>query len=144
VLYKSNSSTGLYNPYNSRSFTLPEFLNNRHMEMSRLSATRTGRIYPVRRYPWSSFLLEAESILGLEGISQSKPRPCGFVAQCPTQLRQHARCTLYTQLIYGEEERTYLTNAPFRFYFHPTDLDKMYCCKVIYIIVTAFSLNEAA
>ena len=47
--------------YHSRTVRLPEFLDNRHMKAVRLSALRTGRLYPSRRYPWYSFLLEAES-----------------------------------------------------------------------------------
>jgi hypothetical protein len=47
----------------SRRLRLPEFLYNRHMKVVRLSALRTGRIYP-RKDSWYSFLLEAESIAG--------------------------------------------------------------------------------
>jgi hypothetical protein len=37
----------------------PEFLDNRHMKVVRLSALRTGRLYP-QKDSWYSFLLEAE------------------------------------------------------------------------------------
>ena len=40
----------------------PDFLDVRHYEGGRLSAIRTGRLYP-RRNPWYSFL-EAESTSG--------------------------------------------------------------------------------
>jgi hypothetical protein len=33
-------------PEGPRSFRLPEFLENRHMKVVRLSALRTGRLYP--------------------------------------------------------------------------------------------------
>jgi hypothetical protein len=39
---------------------LPEFLDNRHMKVIRLSALRTGRLYPTRN-PCNSFLLQADS-----------------------------------------------------------------------------------
>jgi len=34
------------------------------MKMLKLSAVRTGLLYPPRKYFWYSFLLEAESTLG--------------------------------------------------------------------------------
>jgi hypothetical protein len=50
-------------PQGSRRFKLPEFLDNKHMKMTRLSAIRTGCLYPWR-YSWYSFLLENVSIPG--------------------------------------------------------------------------------
>jgi len=41
----------------------PTFQDNRHMKVARLSALRTGRLYP-RNYSCYSFLLEAESTPG--------------------------------------------------------------------------------
>ena len=41
--------------------TLRACLGSRHMKVLRLSALRTGRLLPPRKYPWHSFLLEAES-----------------------------------------------------------------------------------
>jgi hypothetical protein len=38
------------------------FHDNRHMKVVRLSALRTGRLYPPRKYTWYSFLLQAESV----------------------------------------------------------------------------------
>jgi hypothetical protein len=51
-------------PEGSRRFRLPEFQDNRHMKMTRLSALHTSRLYPPRRYHWYSFLLHAESTPG--------------------------------------------------------------------------------
>jgi hypothetical protein len=39
----------------------PEFLDNRHMKVVRLSALRTGRLYSRKEF-WYSFMLDAESI----------------------------------------------------------------------------------
>jgi hypothetical protein len=39
------------------------FQDNRHMKVVRLSALRTGHLYP-RKYSWYSFLLEVESTPG--------------------------------------------------------------------------------
>ena len=44
----------------SRRFRLPDFKTNRPMKVVRLSAVRTGLLYPPKYY-WYSFLLEAES-----------------------------------------------------------------------------------
>ena len=54
-------------PWGSRRLRLAELLRNRHMKVVRLSALRTGRLYP-RRYFSYSFLLK----------TKSTPRPqCG-------------------------------------------------------------------
>jgi hypothetical protein len=41
----------------------PEFLDNQHMNVVKLSALRIGRLYPQEGF-WCSFLLEAESTSG--------------------------------------------------------------------------------
>jgi hypothetical protein len=51
-------------PVGSRRLRLPKFLDNRHRKVVGLSAIRTGRLYPLRKYSWYSFLLEAESTPG--------------------------------------------------------------------------------
>jgi hypothetical protein len=54
----------------------PRFLDNRYLKVGRLSAVRTGRLYPPRKYSWYSFLLEAEStpraIVRPKGLCQWK------------------------------------------------------------------------
>jgi hypothetical protein len=55
---KSNPITALDRPLG---FQEVEVIDNRHMKVVRLSALRTGRLYPPRKYSWYSFLLEAES-----------------------------------------------------------------------------------
>ena len=57
---------GLDRPRRFQDAEVPRFRDNRHMKVVRLSALRTGRIYPppLRKYPWYSFLLEVESTQG--------------------------------------------------------------------------------
>ena len=76
------------------------------MKVVRLSALRTGRLYPPRKYSWYSFLLEPESTPGPQYRQKdcvnekfqwhrrgSNPRPSGFVAPCLNQLRHRVpRC----------------------------------------------------
>jgi len=45
-------------------FEDPRLLDGRHMEVVRLAALRTGRLYPPRKYCWYSFPLEGESTRG--------------------------------------------------------------------------------
>jgi hypothetical protein len=55
----------LYTPWGLQEVEAHRFPDSRHMKVvMRLSALRTGRLYPPRRYPWCSFLLEAESTPG--------------------------------------------------------------------------------
>jgi hypothetical protein len=44
---KIHPITGLDKPLCSRRLRLPEFLNNRHMKVVRLSALGTGHLYPL-------------------------------------------------------------------------------------------------
>jgi hypothetical protein len=49
----------------SRSLRLPKFLAKPHMKVISLSALRIEAVFiPPRKYPWYSFLLEAESTPG--------------------------------------------------------------------------------
>ena len=50
-------------PEGSRKLRFPDFMTTAHKKVVRLSALRTGRIYP-RKFSWYSFLLEAESTPG--------------------------------------------------------------------------------
>jgi len=43
---KSNPITGLDRPRGFQEFEVPRFQDNRHMKVVRLSALRTGRLYP--------------------------------------------------------------------------------------------------
>jgi hypothetical protein len=54
---KSNPITGLDRPLEFQEFEAPRFPDNRHMKVVMLSALRTGRSYPPRKYSWYSFLL---------------------------------------------------------------------------------------
>jgi hypothetical protein len=60
----SNSCNGLDRPWGFQKNETSRFHGNGYMKVVRLSALRTGRLYPRRKYSWSSFLLEAESTPG--------------------------------------------------------------------------------
>jgi len=61
---QSNPFTGLDRPWGFQEFEAPRFQDNRHMKVVILSALRTGRLYPPRKYSWYAFLLESESTPG--------------------------------------------------------------------------------
>jgi hypothetical protein len=67
LLHRSNKSspiTGLERPLGFQEVEVPRFFDSRHIKMVRLSALRTGRLYPPRKYSRYSFQLEAESTPG--------------------------------------------------------------------------------
>ena len=84
-------------PSLSRSWGIPEFLDNHHMKVATLSALRIGRLYP-QEIPCYLFLLEAESTpgpkCGRKDYVNEKSTPSGIKpatfwlgAQCLNQLR---------------------------------------------------------
>jgi hypothetical protein len=77
VQKRKHPITGLGRPFGIQEFEAPKFLDICHMKVVRLSALRTGRLYPPRRYSWYSFLLEAELTLGPDCVrkGQRKKKP---------------------------------------------------------------------
>ena len=62
-------------PWGSRMLRLPEYLDSRHMKVTRLSALCTGRFYPQGRIPGTDFVtgsVDPRVIVRPEGLSQCK------------------------------------------------------------------------
>jgi hypothetical protein len=51
----SNPITGMDRPLGFQEVEAPRFLDNRHMKVVRLSAVRTGRLYPPGKIPGTHF-----------------------------------------------------------------------------------------
>jgi hypothetical protein len=54
-IHKSNPITGLGRPLGSQEVEVPRYIDNRHMKVVRLSALRTGRLYPSGKIPGTHF-----------------------------------------------------------------------------------------
>jgi hypothetical protein len=101
---KSNPITGLDRPWRFQQVEAPRFQDSLHMKVVRLSALRTGRLYPATKYSWYSFLLRGwvnpRAIVQPEVLCQWKNpmtpsgiKPATFrdVARWLNQMRHHGQ-----------------------------------------------------
>jgi hypothetical protein len=91
----SNPITGLDRPWGFQEVEAPTFKDSRHMKVVRLSAVRTGRLYPPGNIPGTHFCYRLSQPTGHNAagripLTQSGIEPATFqlVKQCLNQLFQ--------------------------------------------------------
>ena len=122
---------GWTGPEFSRRLRLPEFLDNRHMKVVRLSALRTGRLYPqeillvpisVRGWVDTRAIVRAGRIMSII-LSGIEPATSRFVAQCLSELCHYVSDT---SLQYGAEWTTLYSHVCFKAVRFVRNLTPMY------------------
>jgi hypothetical protein len=87
---KKGKAIPLQAPEGSRKVEVPIFQDNQHMNVVRLSALRTGRLYPHSKHSWYSFLLETESAPQCHSAARKIPMKTSGIE--PATFRLVARC----------------------------------------------------
>jgi hypothetical protein len=105
VKKQSNPITGLDRPTGFQEVQVTRFLDSRHLKVVRLSAIRTGRLYPPGNLPGTHFCWRlsrpqgrsaSERIMSIKiSVTPSgiETGPFRFVAQCLNQLRHRGRAS---------------------------------------------------
>ena len=83
---QNNPITGLDKPWGLHEFEAPRFQDNRHTKVARLSALRTGRLYPPADTPGTHFYYRLSQLQGYSAAgkfmsvknSNDTPRPSGL------------------------------------------------------------------